>query len=92
MSLTDRIDCAEWSEEARVWFAECVSQAIADPDCFDLQLAIVAALIGHDGAALPELLCRAREIVDLAVAMQAERGRGANPGPSRLTVVGGRDA
>lgn len=97
MTLTDRVNETDWSDADMALFKRHVESAAFDPMSRDLLLAITAAVIGYDDADLMTLRRRARELVDLAILMQAERaGKSAAPpakptcGP-RLTVVGGRD-
>jgi hypothetical protein len=95
MTLVERINAADWDEDDCRWFAAQVAVANEDAWMRDLYFAVVARLIGQDGADLMTLRRRAREIVDLAQAMQAEAaalGSAANrPRPVHLRLVGGRD-
>lgn len=97
MTLYERVNDRDWSDADMAWFKRHVESAAICPLSRDLILATTAAIIGHDDADLLTLRRRARELVDLAVMMQAER---ATPGaarpvqtasPPRLSVVGGRD-
>lgn len=91
MSLIERIDNADWPEDARLWFAETVARCQTHPQDRDLFLAATAAILGSDGADIFALRLRAREIVDLAQMMQTESTGIPAPGRPQLTVVGGRD-
>lgn len=98
MTLAERVNATDWSDEDMAWFKRHVESAAFDPVSRDLLLAVTAAIIGHDDACLMTLHNRTRELVDLAVLMQAERAassvaRPVRPaGSPRLSVVvGGRD-
>lgn len=96
MSLYERVNETDWSDEDMAWFKRHVESAAICPLSRDLILATTAAIIGHDDADLLTLRRRARELVDLAVMMQAERATPESAdrpaaAPPRLSVVGGRD-
>lgn len=98
MTLTDRVNQTDWSEQDMALFKRQVECAAIDPLSRDLLLAITAAVIGYDGADLMTIRRRGRELVDLAVLMQAERAQvdavtpARPPGQPVLTIVGGSDA
>lgn len=92
MTLKDRIDATEWSDVEQEGYANLVARGRDEPGSHDIIMAAAATLLGDDGADIFELSRRSREIVDLALAIQAERVRPPTVRPVRLTIVGGRDA
>lgn len=96
MSLTERFDRLMDDDDAcRAWAVHTLDLVERDPLAMDLLMGTVATALAATGADLMTLRRRTREIVDLAVLIQAE---GVAQPPARpagrpsLTVVGGRDA
>lgn len=95
LSLIERIDATDWAEEDIRFLERLIGSARCDQRSHDLLMVACAHLIGGDDAELLTLRRRGREIVDLTLAVQAERARPAErrlqAGRVRLAVVGGRD-